>query len=573
MKQKKSLLRRIGSYFRVMGEIRLPWILILISMAFSLAEGTTSLTVAEMTGEIIDGTQNAIDGAKLISYITVTALTAVLSIASSYFTSKMEETVTLRVRVRMWRKIMHLPTSYYDEDNGNELVSRITSDASAPASLFTTAVICLTSVATVTQAFVRLYGTNVMLANYSLIMVPVIMLVFILYSWLQFKLGVYSTRVQAGSLGYLAERVRNFRLIKSAVAESIEVKKGGRTFKQIFLAEFLTWLAVAAFQIISSLSSIVFIVIVFVIGGQLVPQGILTVGDLTSFYMITGVVSTHLGLFFLNAGSLFATFGTMKKTAQIIATPDEQAQGRDVPSACTDIVLDHVYFAYSEERDVIRHMCATIPAGKVTAVIGGNGAGKSTLFKLLTRLYEPKSGEIRYADGNIADYQLTQWRDRFAYVFQKEPLIGGTVRENLTYGLEREVTDEELAEVTRQANCYDCIMAKPGGFDEDVGLGGSNFSGGQAQCISIARAMLRGADILLLDEATSNLDVVSESLVTEALERLMRNRTTIMIAHNYAATRNADHIIVMDNGTVEASGSPEELLRSNAYYQAFTNTL
>lgn len=219
----------------------------------------------------------------------------------------------------------------------------------------------------------------------------------------------------------------------------------------------------------------------------MVPKGELTIGDLTSFYMITGIVSMHLGLFFINAGSLFSTLGTMKKIAQIMDTPDEQKEGKDVPQVCSDIELENVSFAYSGERDALKNLSLTIPAGRLTAVIGGNGAGKLTLFKLLTRLYEPQKGEIYFAKENIAGYHLTQWRDRFSYVFQKDPLIGGTVRENLTYGLNREVTEEDLIEVTKKANCYDCIMEKPGGFDEDVGLGGSNFSGGQGQCISIAR--------------------------------------------------------------------------------------
>ena len=147
------------------------------------------------------------------------------------------------------------------------------------------------------------------------------------------------------------------------------------------------------------------------------------------------------------------------------------------------------------------------------------------------------------------------------------------MRENITYGLDREVSVEELIAAAKKANCYDCIMAKPGGFDEGVGLGGSNFSGGQAQCISIARAMLRDADYLLLDEATSNLDVVSEAAVTEAMDHLMEGRTTIMIAHNFAATRNADYIIVMKDGTVEAAGTPEELQETNEYYRMFSKTL
>ena len=160
-------------------------------------------------------------------------------------------------------------------------------------------------------------------------------------------------------------------------------------------------------------------------------------------------------------------------------------------------------------------------------------------------------------------------------ISQKCPLIGGTVRENIAYGLERRGSDEELSVVAKQANCYDFVMKKPDGFEEEVGLEGSNFSGGQGQCISIARAMLRGSDYLLLDEATSNLDVVSEAMVTEAMDHLMENKTTIMIAHNFAATKNADYIIiiVLRDGMVEATGTTEELQKTNEYYQMFCKTL
>ena len=289
--------------------------------------------------------------------------------------------------------------------------------------------------------------------------------------------------------------------------------------------------------------------------------------------MITGIVSLQLMQFFMNVGSVSGTFGTMKKIAQIIDTDSEPDGGEPVPEVCADIEFDNVSFAYAGGSDVIKNLSVKIPMGKVTAVIGGNGAGKSTLFKLLLRLYEPKSGEIRFGGDGIGKYCLTDWRDRFAVVSQRNPLIGGTVRENIAYGLDREVSDEELAETARRANCYDCITAKPDGFDEDVGLGGSNFSGGQGQCISIARAMLRNADYLLLDEATSNLDVVSEAEVTGAMDELMRDKTTIMIAHNYAATRNADYIIVMKDGAVEAAGTPDELLKTNEYYRMFVKTL
>lgn len=199
----------------------------------------------------------------------------------------------------------------------------------------------------------------------------------------------------------------------------------------------------------------------------------------------------------LNVGSVSGTFGTMKKIAQIMDTDSEPDGGEPVPEVCADIEFDNVSFAYAGGQDVVKNLSVKIPMGKVTAV------------------------------------------------------IGGTVRENIAYGLDREVSDEELAETARRAN----------------------FSGGQGQCISIARAMLRNADYLLLDEATSNPDVVSETEVTGAMDELMRDKTTIMIAHNYAATRNADYIIVMKDGAVEAAGTPDELLKTNEYYRMFVKTL
>ena len=561
------------NYFAVLKGVRLPWMIIILSFAFSIIMMKAELQVATMTADIIDVSQKAIDAAKLTSYISMAVVSAACSIFSEYFTRRMEETISLRVRMKLWAKIMHLPTKYYDEDNGDQLVSRVTSDAEAPSSLFTMAVSCVVCVITTVQAFLQLFDYNVTLARYSLIMIPLTLLLCIAIAVMQFKLGVYSTTTMAGSTAYLAERVRNFRLIKSAVAEKLEEARGKWNFKEMYKADFWNWMLVAFYQLSMQIFSILFIVIVFVIGGQLVRKGEVTVGDLTGFYMITGIAGMQLMQFFMNVGSVFGTFGTMKKITQVSETLSEREDGSDVPQLCADIAFEHVTFGYNEERDVLKDVSMKIPMGKVTAIIGGNGAGKSTVFKLLTRLYEPKEGMIRFNGTNIADYNMTQWRDRFAYVFQKNPLVSGTVRENLTYGLEREVSEEELIEVTKKANCYDCIMSKPDGFNEDVGLDGSNFSGGQGQCISIARAMLRDADYLLLDEATSNLDVLSEAMVTEALDHLMENKTTIMIAHNYAATKNADNIIVMREGSVEASGTPKEMLEHNEYYQLFSKTL
>lgn len=559
-------------YFTVFRGVKLPWLMILLCTAVSIAMMSSELSVATLTADIIDTSQKAINAAPLMKYITMTVIVAVLTILENYLMRKTEELITLGIRGKLWSKIMRLPTKYYDVDSGDGLISRVTSDCTAPAQLFTVAVSFIVCIVTCTQAFVQLYEYNTLLANYSLIIIPLTLLLSAVFAVLQFKLGVYGTVTMSGSLGYLSEHVRNFRLIKSAAAEKTEAAKGSHTFKRMYIADFLSWLLVAGYQLASSIFSILFIVIVFVLGSRLIQTGDVTIGDLTGFYMITGIASMQLMQFFMNAGSLFGVFGTMKKIANVMDTESERAEGSNVPQLCADIELKDVCFGYDAERRVINALSVKIPMGKVTAIIGGNGAGKTTVFKLLTRLYEPESGQILFNGENVADFELSEWRDRFAYVLQSDALIGGTVRENITYGLDREVSEEELIAVAKKANCYDFIMEKPNGFDEDVGLGGSNFSGGQAQCISIARAMLRNADFLLLDEATSNLDVVSEALVTDAMGRLMQDKTTVMIAHNYAATKNADYVIVMSSGSVEAAGTPEELLKTNDYYRIFSRT-
>lgn len=566
-------MKRFSKYFASLRGVKLPWVLIVLSLIFSAAMMNAELQAATLTAGIIDTSQNAIDSKLLTNFIVVTALAALFRICEYYFTRRMEETISLRVRCKLWNKIMHLPTKYYDEDNGNELVSRVTTDAAAPATLFSMIVSFTVCVYTVIKGFIQLFDYNTLLASWSLLIIPMTAVICLIYGKLTYKLGVYTTVTMAGSLGYLAERVRSFRLIKSAVAEKVESEKGSGNFKRMYVADFLNWIIVAGYQLAASLFSILFIVVVFVIGGQLMQKGELTIGDLTSFYMICGIVGIQLMQFFMNVGSVSGTFGTMQKINKVSDCEAESEDGSPVPQLCADIVFDKVSFGYFEDNDVLKDVSVTIPAGKVTAIVGGNGAGKSTMFKLITRLYEPKSGEIRFNGENAAEYELGSWRGRFAYVFQRDGLIGGSVRDNIIYGLEREVSEEEIIAAAKSANCYDFVMEKPEGFDEDVGLGGSNFSGGQGQCICIARAMLRNADILLLDEATSNLDVTSTALVSEAMDNLMKNRTTVMIAHSFAATKNADYVIVMREGTVEAAGTPDELEKTNEYYKLFSKSL
>ena len=211
----------------------------------------------------------------------------------------------------------------------------------------------------------------------------------------------------------------------------------------------------------------------------------------------------------------------------------------------------------------------TIPKGKVTALVGENGCGKSTLIKLLERFNREQSGEILVGDRKLDEFRLSDWREKVGYLFQGNQIIKGTIRENIAYGVHREFTDEELCEAARQAKAYDFIMGKDDGFDTEISRFDNKCSGGEMQRIAIARILLKRPEILIMDEATSGIDVVSEQEVMEALMNLMAGKTVIMVSHDANLIKKADNVVVLKNGTVEASGTYGDVLRSSPLLREF----
>lgn len=231
-----------------------------------------------------------------------------------------------------------------------------------------------------------------------------------------------------------------------------------------------------------------------------------------------------------------------------------------------EISFRNVNFSYKENHRLFDNLNLDFPAGKTTALVGPSGGGKSSIINLAMRLYDPESGSVLIDGQDLRDVTFESLRNRIAYVGQDTFLFAGTVKHNIGLGREG-ASDEEIIAAAKAANAHDFIMRMPHGYDSDVGENGGNMSGGQKQRISIARAMLRDAEILILDEATSALDSESEYLIREALTRLTRNRTTVMIAHRLSTITFADNIVVMENGAVAEQGRPAELLSRDGPYR------
>ena len=561
-------MKRIKRYQNIFRGVRIPWVMLAVLLILNIVESHVFLEQTTLTADIIDTSQKAINANQLVRFIVVLLVNSALSISINYINGWTDQKLSYGVRNKLWNKLMHLPTRYYDQESGDTLVSRVTTDSDHSATYFNIAIKFVSTVYASAVAVRQMYRYSPQLTFYMLIAMPILLTISALVGKLSFTANKKAQVAFADALGYLVERTRNLRLIKAARMEHAEQQSGKKRFDRQFQVSLLSTTVNSLTAALIPIFGGVGIVVSFVMGGRLVQEGVITVGKLVGFYTLSGLLSIHMLTFLQLYTSLKEANGRLDKVAELLETPDEKQEGIEFDVADADLVAENVSFSYSD-TPTLNGVNFRIPKGQITAIVGPNGAGKSTLFKLLERMYDPDSGMLRFGEEDIKKYDLSSWRGSFAIVSQDKPLLSGTVRENILYGVRRKVEEDELIRVAKLANIYDFVMATPGGFDAPVGMGGSNFSGGQRQCIAIARAMMRNPDYLLLDEATSNLDAKSEKMVSQALTNLMKGRTTVMIAHNYSATRDATHIVVMKDGKVEAEGSPEELLASNEYYRTF----
>ena len=258
--------------------------------------------------------------------------------------------------------------------------------------------------------------------------------------------------------------------------------------------------------------------------------------------------------------------GASSRIYEIMQEPIEPtealSESKDVTIIDGELVFEHVDFKYDVKK-ILEDVSFSIPQGEVSAFVGPSGSGKSTIFNLIERMYDIERGDIKYGNQSIFDIPLSKWRTKIGYVMQSNSMMSGTIRDNILYGINRKVDDEELIEYAKLANCHDFIMQFDEGYDTMVGERGLKLSGGQRQRIDIARSFVKNPDILLLDEATANLDSESELKIQEALETLMEGRTTVVIAHRLSTIKKAGQIVFIDKGEVTGKGTHHELMASH----------
>ncbi|WP_140388463.1 ABC transporter ATP-binding protein, partial [Bacillus cytotoxicus] len=364
----------------------------------------------------------------------------------------------------------------------------------------------------------------------------------------------------------LSQVLSEIRLIKSYSTEKYEFERGKRKIEELYKNGMKRAKVESILIPLMTVAITIIIVAIVGFGSYRVSKGYISSGELLAFILYLFQIVAPVGTMSRFITSVQSTKGATERIFDILNEKEEKEKLAFLNEPSFGILeFKDISFGYNE-KTVLKNISFQVIPNTVTAIVGPSGVGKTTLFYLIERFYNPTQGEIFLDGKSQLSIELEKWRSMFSYVSQDCPILVGTVRENILYGIQREVSEEEIIKVSKLANCHDFITELSNGYDTKLGERGINLSGGQKQRIAIARALLRNAPFLLLDEATASLDTKSENMIKEAMDKLIYGKTTIVIAHRISTIQNADQIIVLDQNGISGVGTHEQLLKENELY-------
>ncbi|MEQ2528738.1 ABC transporter ATP-binding protein [Bacillaceae bacterium CLA-AA-H227] len=545
------------------------WIFTL-AICLGLLETASSLVLPLFTRSLVD---QLADSALEVGLIILLGLAFIVQTISSgfsyYFMTYLGESVVATIRKRLWDHIIHLPIPYFDEHESGETMSRVSQDTNTVKTLITQHLITfVTGIISIIGAVTILLIIDWKMTLIMIISVPLAILVIMPLGQKMYKISKATQDEMALFTANLGRVLADIRLVKAYHAENTEKVQGEKGIRHLFQY------GLKEARILAIISPFMTFIMMFVLvvligyGGVRVASGALSAGSLVAIiiYMFQIVVPfSQMATFFT---SFQKAMGATERIQEILSTEVEPSDPNlKVQDASKPILFQNVSFSYKNGEQILKNVSFVATSGNTTAFVGPSGSGKTTLFALLERFYEKMEGNILQGDQNIHDFELASWRSQIGYVSQESPIMSGTIRQNITYGMEREISDEDVLNAAKLANAAEFIERLPKGFETEVGERGMKLSGGQRQRIAIARALIKDPKILLLDEATSNLDSASEELVQKALSHLMKGRTTLIIAHRLSTVVDADQIIVLEQGEITGIGTHHELIQHHDLYR------
>lgn len=565
-KLKKTTIRYFISVLRSTG---IPKLVLSVAIFLSVIASLTGLVVPLVTGDLIDNfSMDSLQAGTIVMLCLFLVLQAITGGISYYMLAYVGNRTVNRLRKRLWDKVLSLPVTFFDKHRSADTMSRITNDTNEMKSLITDHLITFCSnLLTVVGAVAILFYLDWQMTLIILIAVPLGFAILMPIGGKMYKISISMYEQLAKLAAMLTQVISEIRLVKASNAEGREEASGHEKMDGLYRFGMKEAKINAVLIPLMTTVMVLLLVVIIGYGGVRVSSGALSAGELVSFILLLFQIMFPFSQFATFYSQLQKVMGATERLRLILEfQPEVDNRSVSVPNEHRDISFDEIKFGYKEGEAVLSGVTFSVPAKKVTALVGPSGSGKTTVFSLLERFYAPDSGQIRFGRDGIAEYSLDSWRRKIGYVSQDSSLMAGTIRENIVYGRDDNVTEEEIAEAGKLAYAHEFISRLPQGYDTEVGERGIQLSGGQRQRVAIARALLRKPDILLLDEATASLDSDSEHEVQKALQNLMTDRTTIVIAHRLATVVEADQIVVLEYGKVTGSGTHEELLQTHPSY-------
>ncbi|WP_425484599.1 ABC transporter ATP-binding protein [Kroppenstedtia pulmonis] len=573
---RKPQLNQVGNWRGFLELIRKAhpskWI-VFFAVLLSMLETGAGLIVPIFTMQMVDGFTAATADYKMIFLMVVAFLIQGLASGASYYMMiYVGQQIVASLMKRLWKRILYLPVSFFDRNTSGEIMSRITQDTNMITGLITRDLIPFFSgMISILGAAVILLYLDWQMTLLLFLAIPVFLVVMLPIGRKMHTISKARQDQMAGFTSELTRVLTEIRLVKSNNAEPKEWERGKGNIYGLFRLGLREGKIQAMLSPLVTLLMMVMMVTIIGYGGARVAQGSLSAGELVAIMIYLFQIIIPASQFATFFTQLQKAMGATERVQHILGNEEEdQGVKREIQSKgpiVQDIRFRDLDFGYNDQELILHQVNLVIPIGKVTAIVGPSGAGKTTLFSLLERFYLPSQGDIQVGDVSISEIPLNVWRRQLGYVSQESPVISGTIRDNIIYGVEEDVTEEEIYKAAEMAYAAPFIKELPHGYDTDVGERGVKLSGGQRQRIAIARALLRNPKILLLDEATSSLDSTSEYYVQKALGNLMQGRTSLVIAHRLSTVIHADQIVVLEKGKVTGTGTHDFLYREHNLYR------
>jgi ABC-type multidrug transport system fused ATPase/permease subunit len=511
-------------------------------------------------------------GQVLTALVILLIIQGVFSFFRVYIFSYVTENAMLALRKDTFSTIIRMPMQFFHERRVGDLSSRLSSDITTIQETLT-----VTMAEFIRQSVIIVFGVGWLVSySYKLTLVmlcslPVIIVVMVLFGRFIRKLGKNTQDKVAESSVIVNESLTGIVNVKSFANEFFEATRFGNSIKTIrdIAMKSAVWRGMFGTFIIIFLFGA--LGLVMGVGAHLQETGEIGKDVLGRFVFITGLVAGSIGGLAAQMGTLQRSIGVIENVMEILSYKTENIRLRESEahkSLQGAIEFRNVEFAYATRQDiqVLNKVSFRVKPGEQVALVGASGSGKSTIAALIQQFYLPSQGEILFDGKPSASFDLSELRSSMAFVPQEVILFGGTIRENIAYG-KISASEDEIREAARKANALEFIEGFPDKMNTVVGERGIQLSGGQRQRIAIARAVLRNPSILILDEATSSLDSESERQVQDALDKLMKGRTSVVIAHRLSTIRNANKILVLDQGTIREEGTHDQLIAESGIYK------